>query len=237
MAATRSDGRQARWDKHNEARRQQIIDAAMAAIEENEPGADVKVQQIAAHAGISRTVIYRHFEDRADLDRAVQKSIIESLWRELHPAMSLDGTVPQIIRRIVGTYVGWAVAHPALHLAADHDPDGAVDGPLREGMERIATEVSQVVAAGMLALGGTLSEEDATALDPLVFGLVGAVFGAVRRWLTSSDRQLSADALEKLVAQSVWFVVDGHARTFGLSIDPTMPVVELLEPERLTTTP
>lgn len=225
-----------RWDRHNESRRQRIIAAAIAVIEDGEPGSEVQVQQIAANAGISRTVVYRHFQDRADLDRAVQQSILDGLWAELLPAVSLDGTGPQIVRRIVGTYVRWAVAHPALHLAADHDPEGSEGGPLRAGMERLATEVAQLLSLAIAALGGAPGEEETAAIDPLVFGLVGAVFGAVRRWLTRAEAQLSAARLEELVAQSVWFVIDGHARTFGIEIDPDTPIDQIFDPRPLTST-
>lgn len=222
----RGDGRQVRWDTHNQARRQKIIDAAVAAIEESEPGADVHVQQIAAKAGLSRTVIYRHFEDRADLDRAVQQRILDGLWAELMPAVSLDGTVPEIIRRIVGTYVGWAVAHPSLHLAADHD--AGADGPLERRMEQLATEIAAVMGVAVAALGADPSEEQAASIDPLVFGLIGAVFGAVRRWLTRPDRQLSAEVLERMISDSAWYLIQGHARSWGVTIDPDAPFEDLL---------
>lgn len=220
------DGRQARWDTHNQTRRQKIIDAAVAAIEESEPGADVHVQQIAAKAGLSRTVIYRHFEDRADLDRAVQQSILDSLWAELMPAVTLEGTVPEIIRRIIGTYVRWAVAHPSLHLAADHD--AGADGPLERRMEQLATEIAEVVGVAVAAFGAEPSEEQASSIDPMVFGLIGAVFSAVRRWLTRPERRLSADMLERMISDSAWFLIEGHARAWGVGIDPEAPVQDLL---------
>jgi len=223
----RADGRQARWDKHNESRRQRIIDAAVEVIEESEPGSDIQVQQIAAKAGLSRTVIYRHFDDRADLDRAVQQRILDDLWSELLPAVTLNGTVPEIIRRIIGTYVRWAVAHPALHLAADHDSDGA-GGPLERRMEQLADEIAGLLGLGVAVLGAEPSEEEAASVDPLVFGLIGAVFGAVRRWLTRTERQLSAERLEQLISDSVWYLIAGHARSWGITIDPDAPVQDLL---------
>ena len=66
------DGRQARWDKHNQQRRLSILDAALEVLEAEPPGADFHVQQIAAHAGLNRTVVYRHFTDRADLDASIE---------------------------------------------------------------------------------------------------------------------------------------------------------------------
>lgn len=226
------DGRQVRWDQHKEERRQQIIDAAIAAVEESGPGAEVHVQQIAERAGLSRTVVYRHFEDRADLDRAVQTKILDGLWAELMPKITLDGTVPEIVERAVGTYVQWAVAHPALHQLADHDvarggrPESG-SGPLEEGLERLAGQIAQVVHLGAVALGGTLSDEDRASLDPLAYGMVGAVFSSVRRWLTHPDPSLTPEAVITLISQTLWFGIDGHARRFGVEIDPDRTVEDI----------
>lgn len=225
-APPRLDGRQARWSKHNESRRLRIIEAAVEVIEAGPPGADVHVQQIASAAGLSRTVVYRHFEDRRDLDRAVQRHIIAMLWETLQPSMTLDGTVPQIIDRIVGTYVGWAVEHPALHRMADHDQ--TPDGPLEQALEEIAGQIGQFVSMAITALGGELAEEQSAAIDPLVYGIVGSVFGAVRRWLARPTPSLSADRLAALASQSVWFVLEGHARILGVAVDPERPVDELV---------
>jgi AcrR family transcriptional regulator len=227
------DGRQARWDRHKEERRQQIIDAAIAVVEESGPGFEVHVQQIAERAGLSRTVVYRHFEDRADLDRAVQTTILDGFWAELMPQITLAGTVPQIIERVVGTYVHWAVAHPALHRLADHDitraagPGDAASGPLEQGLERLAGQIMQVVHIGAVALGGDLTDEDRASLDPLAFGIVGGVFSSVRRWLTHPDPTLTPETLVALVSQTVWFGIDGHARRFGVEIDPDRTVEEI----------
>ena len=225
------DGRQARWDQHKEERRQQIIDAAIAVLEESGPGVEVHVQQIAERAGLSRTVVYRHFEDRADLDRAVQSTILDAFWAQLMPEISLEGTVPQIIERAVGTYVRWAVAHPALHRMADHDiarsqAEGE-HGPLEQGLERLARQIAEIVHIGAVALGGELTEDDLASLDPLAYGMVGAVFSSVRRWLDHPDPTLTPEALIKLISQTLWFGIDGHARRFGVEIDPTRPVDEI----------
>lgn len=230
----RSDGRQARWKRHNEERRRQILDAAIAVLEENEPGAELHVQDIAVKAGLSRTVVYRHFADRDDLDRALQEAILDGLWSQLLPAVTLTGTVPDIIRRIVRVYVDWAVAHPALHHAADHDADDG--GPLQQGMEQIATLIAEVIGAVAMSLEVDPTADEIAALDPLVFGLVGAVFGAVRRWLTRADRQLTADALVDLTSRSVWFVIDGHARSMGVVIDPDLPIEQLIASDSLQPT-
>lgn len=227
-AGTRPDGRQARWDRHNQERRRRILDAAVAVIEAHEPGAEVHVQQIAAEAGLSRTVVYRHFADRADLDRAVQEAVLEQLWAELLPSITLDGTIPQIIERVVATYVGWAVAHPSLHRMAERDATGAGPGPLEQGLARIAEQVVGLITTAVDILGLDLAEDEQAALDPLVFGLVGAVFSAVRRWIARPVREPDAPRLVELVTHSVWFTVQGHARGLGIELHARQPVEELL---------
>lgn len=218
------DGRQARWAKHNEERRQQILEAAVAVLEGAEPGADYHVQQIAEQAGLNRTVVYRHFTDRADLDRAVQAMIVDDLAAQLLPAVSLDGTIREIISRIVSTYVDWVVAHPALHRFADQDSGGA----FQLGLARIAAGVVALLEGAIEILGVELDARERASIDPLAHGLVGAVVGAVRRWVTRQPREPDTASMVDLLAESVWNLLDGHGRRLGLQVDPELTLTELI---------
>lgn len=219
------DGRQARWDKHNQERRQVILDAAIAVVEAGGPGAEFHVQQIAERAGINRSVVYRHFADRADLDHAILVEIVEDVMAQLLPALTLDGTVRDIIDRIVVAYVDWAASHPALHRLVDH---AAIGGALEQGLDRIASVIVEVLETAISMLGVDLDEDDAAAIDPLAYALVGAAFSAVRRWVAREPRRPAAPELAALLSDSVWLILDGHARRLGLVIDPDQPVEELL---------
>lgn len=217
------DGRQARWEKHNEERRRQILDAALAVLEAGEPGDEVHVQQIADRAGLNRPVVYRHFTDRADLDRAVQLRILEDLSELLLPSVTLDGTVNEITQRIVSTYVDWVVAHPALHRFSEQGQNG----PFQLGISEIAAALVEVLQTAITLLGAELDAEELQALDPLCHGLVGAVLGAVRRWINREPIEPDAASLSLLLAESVWHLLDGHARRLGLDIDPDQPLEAL----------
>lgn len=221
------DGRQARWDKHNEERRLKILDAALDVIGEGEPGAEFHVQQIAARAGLNRTVVYRHFDDRADLDRAIRAHILDDLTDGLIPEVTLDGTVNQIIRRVIASYVDWVVDHPAAHAFAAQE----LSGPLEQGTDRIAHAVNDILVLAIDLLGAELDDDERSLVDPLAHGLVGAVFGAVRRWVSREPRAPEAKVLADLLSQSVWNLLDGHARRLGLEIDPDLPMAELLPTE------
>ncbi|MEJ7832772.1 MAG: hypothetical protein WKF79_07655 [Nocardioides sp.] len=153
----------------------------------------------------------------------------------LLPTVSLDGTVNEIIGRIVSTYVSWAVAHPALHRFADQQ----TSGPMEHGILQIATVLTEILGTAVEMLDVELGPDELAALDPLAHGLVGAVFGAVRRWISREERQPSARTLSVLLSDSVWHILDGHARRLGLDIDPDVPIEELLgipDPEAVGST-
>lgn len=218
-ALERSDGRRTRWAGHNTERRKLIVDAAIAETEAGPPGAAVHLQQIADRAGLNRTVIYRYFDERADLDRAVRRAVLQLLGAEIEPAVSLSGSIEDVIGRIVGTYVRWTVAHPALHRLVERDLVG-VSGGGSEGAGWIGSQVGGLLTVGAAALGVELSEDDAVSLDPLAFALIGAVVGATRRWLGRENREPSVDVFAARMSESVWYIIDGHARRMGAQLDP-----------------
>lgn len=221
--ATR-DGRQARWDAHNRERRTKILDAAVAVIEEGAPGEEFHVHQIAEKAGLNRTVVYRHFADRADLDEAIRKHIVEIFVEILTPAVTLDGTINEVIRRIIATYVDWTCAHPALHAVALQDSSGA----FAVGIERIAGLLTDILELAIAMLGAELREGDEAMVEPLAYGLIGAVLATVQRWASRGERVPDADVVTELLSQSVWNLLEGHVRRLGLELDPDLPITEAL---------
>ncbi len=79
------DGRDARWEQHREQRRAALVDATIRAIRTH--GAGVGMGAIAAQAGTSKTVIYRHFDDKAGLYRAVAARIDSRVVRNVGAAL------------------------------------------------------------------------------------------------------------------------------------------------------
>lgn len=229
MAEAKPDGRQVRWQEHNEQRRQLIVDAAIAVLERQSPGDEVQVQAVADQAGLSRTVIYRHFEDRADLDRAVQRTLCDRIGLVLLSALSVDGTPEEIIANVIGGFVRWTVQHPTLFWFADRDLADWGPSPIAEAMEQIAAGVEDIINVVVAALGARLSENDIAALEPWVFAMIGGVFAGVRRWLGRPERNPDVDAFIAMMAEVVWVQINGMALSRGISL-PDLPVAELLTP-------
>lgn len=223
------DGRDERWAVHREERRAQILDAAVAVIEREPIGAEIHVRQIADQAGLGRPVIYRHFADRADLDRAVQKRILELLMDRLVPEFELSGSIGETIERIVHAYVAWAAEHPALHrIGAAESQDADRLGDVIQVTQQIGTLIAMLVTSGADLLSVELTEEDQQILDPLVFGIVGQAVGTVRFWLAREPRVPSVQVVAEHLTRSVWFQIDGHARDRGIELDPAISLDELV---------
>lgn len=225
-AGTAPDGRQKRWQEHNDQRRQRIIAAAIELIESGDP--DLSLQAVARRAGLSRSVVYRQFADRRELDLAIQSHVIESLWGELLPALHLEGSVRETIERVIGVYVGWAVGHPRLHRRFDYDTTVDGNGPLQQTLDMISAQVAELLTSAFEALGADLTDADRAATDPLVYGLVGAVFGSVRRWIRVGEGTPDAEHMVELLTEAAWAVIETRARAFGLDVDPDTPLEALL---------
>ena len=226
-AAALVDGRRRRWQEHNQVRRQVIIDAAMAVLGRQEPGEDVQVQAVADEANMSRTVIYRHFTDRADLDRAVQRQICGDLGVALHPALTYQGTADAVIHGLVSALVRWAHDHPNLYFFVERDLAGWGPSPLSKAIEQVAQDIEKVMAIVLAALDADLDEDERAALDPWVFGMIGAAFAAIRRWLERPVRAPGLESFTEILSESITAQINGMSRARGLNL-PDLPLSDLM---------
>ncbi|KAA1426876.1 TetR/AcrR family transcriptional regulator [Nocardioides antri] len=221
------DGRRLRWLAHNQARRRVIIDAAIRVLERSEPGEDIQVQLIAEEAGLARTVLYRHFHDRVDLDLAVQAKICEDLGAKLLAKLSYDGRPIEIIRAVIEGVVNWAVEHPTLFWFIELELPGPGPHPLSEAIERIAEQIEALMNTVVDYHGVELSAADRAGLDPWVFALIGAVFSGVKRWQSRMEAVPTAKGFADLLADSIWLQIKGLADMRGITV-PDVPLSELL---------
>src|SRR6201986_3817254 len=63
------DGRKRRWHQHKVERRNELVDGTIVAIRRH--GRFLRMDEIAAAIGVSKTVLYRYFVDKNDLTTAV----------------------------------------------------------------------------------------------------------------------------------------------------------------------
>ncbi|MVU75843.1 TetR family transcriptional regulator [Nocardia sp. ET3-3] len=218
-----------RWDEHNTARRTAILEALIALLEENEPGADISTQQIADRAGLARSVVYRQFRNREDLDARARELVFDHYLSELEAILVLDPaqTAEDIIFAVMLTVVSWTSDHPNLYRFAQLGPLPGHPGPdsLTSFRQRVADTLWHRFASWTAVLG-----IDVGAFHPMIYGVVGMVEGVVSQYVTApaSSERPARETLARLLTSSTWHLFDGHARDLGYSFDRNATVASTL---------
>jgi AcrR family transcriptional regulator len=201
-------------DSASLAWREQIRDAARAAIEEHGP--EALTSQIAKRAGLARPNVYRHFSSKDELDHAVARSAYQELRAEIRTRFDLCGTPLDVIRAPIEAQVIWADRHQNLYrflVSRGHQRRS------QRTVERsdFAAELAAAAARYVPRLA-----DDPDAAEATLIGLIGLIDASVLRWLSrpvSTREQLIA----RLTAQA-WLILDHHLREFGIHIDPNVPL-------------
>lgn len=197
------DGRTRRWAGHREARRLELVDAAVAAIEQHGP--DVTTEQIATQAGVSRPGLYRHFEGKDDLQAAIAARSVERLVAELEPVWRPSGRPREMLERAIAAHLRWLSEHANVYkyLKRNSLPTGD------DSVETASTNVRSVVSAHvaeMLVDGSLGAELPPPTAHPLAYGLVGMVDAAAAHWLDEPHGAL-VEQLGAQLTEACWAVI------------------------------
>jgi AcrR family transcriptional regulator len=202
------DGRHRRWNEHRAQRRAALVAAGIAAIDEHGP--DASADQIAAIAGVSRTVLYRYFRDKDDLQQAISQQMVEVVVASLVVPLHAGGTANQIIKGTVTVVVDWLDQHPNLY---EFLRSRGRLGGLEAVEVTMADQVAGVLQQFMMAFG-----LDVDVAEPGAHGIVGLVESTSAWWLKHRPTP-RADFIDYLSA-TVWYVIEGSLRTRGFTLDP-----------------
>ena len=205
--ATARDRRDSRWDEHRRARREQLVDATLAAVDKH--GAGVGMDEIAAEAGTSKTVVYRHFADRTELYTAVCSRVAAQLLPKLRAAMDSSPEPRQMLAAAIDTYLAFLEADPELYRFVVHQqPPGATDpDPISNLSDLVGDQ-----AAALMALTCARAGRDPAAAEPWGRGLVGMVRSAADWWL-SANRPMLRSELAAHLTDLAWAGLSGVVTT------------------------
>ena len=203
---TSTDGRSTRWDEHRTTRRRELVEATLRAIRQH--GAAVGMDEIAAVAGTSKTVVYRHFTDRAGLYAAVAESVDALIMRDLGTALgaagrdlrTVDSSPRALVAAAIDAYLGLVEKDPEVYRfivnaplldSPGGDPAGVVTSHIAEQMAQLLTE----------ALGA--ADRDTSAARVWGAGLVGMVRAAADQWL-ADPRGMTRQQLTDHLTDLAW---------------------------------
>jgi AcrR family transcriptional regulator len=197
-----------------EQRRADLVQAAIRAV--RRIGAAVSVADIAAAAGITKPVLYRHFADRADLQAAVGKQAAAALLARVTDALGRDRPPVEQTRAVIDVVLACVEEDPELWRFVTHRAARSVGDQI---VDHVRGQIAQLLA---MLLGDELRMRgrDSGGAEVWAHGLVGMVYGTAEWWLDhrTMDRADLADELAALA----WNGITGifPART-GIRKNPT----------------
>jgi AcrR family transcriptional regulator len=192
---------------HKAARRDELLDAAVAAIRRDGPG--TSMEAMAAAAGVTKPILYRHFGDRDGLVTALADRYSGDLVVRIGETLG-EGTEisPRaLVRGAIETYVSFIEADTALYrfMVLQAPKSGLEVSTL---IDRIARRVAPALANNLPDLpGGKLTTQI------WAYGIVGTVHQAGDWWVASRpvDHERLVDDLTRLVWGGLQGYLDSDA--------------------------
>jgi AcrR family transcriptional regulator len=180
------------------------------------------MEDVAAEAGVTKPVLYRHFDDKADLYVALGQRGTEILFQRLIPAINAELAPVPRIRMALDAFFTVIEEHPNLYrlLARGTFQDKPVDSD-------VVAEDKEVIATALTALLGDymrMFNMDSGAAEPWAHGIVGMVQNTGEWWL--DRRSMGRDSVVEYLTQIIWAAIDGLTRQHGIVIDPNLPLEE-----------
>ena len=227
-----ADGRSTRWADHREARRAELVRVARKTVHHRGP--DVSMEEIAAAAGTSKSIVYRYFTDKTGLQIAVAEAVVLQIRGALEGVLRVAPTPRDGLRAMVAVYLEMIESSP--HVYAFVTRDGSVEsgGPLGHFLDSVTALVAAPFARGLTEDRDDVrvarrpeAEESDTGPDPVTValaeswaaGAVGFVRGAGEWWLAhraepgTPDREtLTAQVAAWLWAGPVGLLARTHPR-------------------------
>lgn len=212
-----ADGRSTRWADHREARRAELVRIARRTV--HHKGPDVSMEEIAAAAGTSKSIVYRYFADKTGLQIAVAEAVVLQIQGALEGVLRIAPTPRDGLRAMVAVYLEMIESSPNVYAFVTRNGSVESGGPLGHFLDSVTALVAAPFARGLTeehdgrrtARRPEASEEDDAALASRVAlaeswaaGAVGFVRGSGEWWLAHRDEPASPDREELTAQVAAW---------------------------------
>ncbi|MFJ5738634.1 TetR family transcriptional regulator [Streptomyces microflavus] len=195
-----------------EIRRRELLEAADRVVLRDGPQASMNA--IAAEAGITKPILYRHFGDKGGLYRALAKRHTDALLSALRAALDAPAERRARVEATLDTYLAAIEARPQVYRFLMHPADGADSTISAEAslsteqgfdvgrhsaplLRRLGEELGQVIAERV-----DLGPDSELTARIWGHGIVGMMHAAGDWWL--GDRPCSRERLVRSLADLLW---------------------------------
>ncbi|HQR21129.1 MAG TPA: TetR/AcrR family transcriptional regulator [Burkholderiaceae bacterium] len=93
-----------RWERRKQARPSELVAAALELFVEK-GYAGTRLEDVAAHAGVSKGTLYLYFENKEDLFKAVvRENVVARISASADELLRFDGTSAELLSRLIGSW-------------------------------------------------------------------------------------------------------------------------------------
>jgi AcrR family transcriptional regulator len=195
--------RSSRLPRHE--RRRQLLDAALEVFVSQGYHA-AAMDDIADRAGVSKPVLYQHFQSKLELYLALLDQSVDELVATVRDALRSTTDNKQRVAATFSAYFEYVESEgQAFRLVFESDlsNEAAVRDRLERGQQECAEMISQMVRQD-----AGLDDDEAHLLS---VGMVGLAQVTARYWLSTRDH-IPREAAEQLVARLAWRGISGWPR-------------------------
>lgn len=187
-----------------ERRRRELLEAADRVVLRDGPEASMNA--IAAEAGITKPILYRHFGDKSGLYRALAKRHTDALLDNLRTALDSPGSRRDRVEATLDAYLAAIEArpqvyrflmHPTEQGTADHEKGFDAVRHSAPLLRRLGEELAQLIAERV-----DLGPDSAQLARVWGHGIVGMMHAAGDWWL--GDRPCPREQLVHSLADLLW---------------------------------
>ena len=180
------------------ARRDELLDAADRVIRAAGPNASMTA--IAAEAGITKPILYRHFDDKGGLYQALAQRYVEPILGAVNAALRGPGDRRSRAAATVDAYLVFIEANPQvyrflMHRATVEEPEA------HSAVSEFVRRIGDAIAAS-LREDYALTEEQQEAATAWGHALVGMVQVAGDWWLAS--KPMSRERFTEHLVALLW---------------------------------
>ncbi|NGO78738.1 TetR/AcrR family transcriptional regulator [Streptomyces sp. YC504] len=190
-------------ERSAERRRRELLEAADRVVLRDGPGASMNA--IAAEAGITKPILYRHFGDKGGLYKALAVRHTDALLDALRAALDAPSARRERVEATLDTYLAAIEANPQVYRFLMHPAEGTSQGegafdvglhsaPL---LRRLGEELAEVIEERV-----DLGPESALLSRVWGHGIVGMMHAAGDWWL--GERPCSRAQLVRSLADLLW---------------------------------
>lgn len=179
-------------------RRLELLAAADRVIRRDGPG--TSMSEIAAEAGITKPILYKHFGDKGGLHRALAERYVGALMDDLRAALASESDPPARIRTTIDTYLAFVDRDREVYRFLMHRAVGErheAEATVADFIRQLGQEIALVLGDELRRLGA-----DSGGAEPWANGIVGMVHLAGDRWLEHPT--MTREALVDYLSSLLW---------------------------------